>query len=81
MGTCRCVSRRMWDVVGKSFFSGVVTLSTLSLASERLLCANRVRYVWSAVICGLSVESVWRVGQCSVAGCTSIRIAVTLGYV
>jgi hypothetical protein len=30
---------------------------------ERLLYVDRVRYVWSWTICGLSVESVWRVGR------------------
>jgi hypothetical protein len=29
---------------------------------------------------GLSVESMWCVGQIFPAGCTSIRIAATLGY-
>jgi hypothetical protein len=30
---------------------------------ERLLYVNHVRYVWSWTIRGLSMESVWRVGQ------------------
>jgi hypothetical protein len=41
---------------------------------ERLLCIDRVRYVWSGTICGLSVGCVWHVGPVSPAGCTSIRI-------
>jgi hypothetical protein len=32
---------------------------------ERLLYVDRVRYVWSWTIHGLSVESVWRVGRVS----------------
>jgi hypothetical protein len=47
---------------------------------ERLLYVDHVRYVWSRAICGLSVESVWRVGQVFPTECTSIRIFVTLGY-
>jgi hypothetical protein len=47
---------------------------------EMLLYVDRVRYVWSWTIHGLSVESVWRVGRFSPTGCTSIRIAATLGY-
>jgi hypothetical protein len=80
MGTRRSVSRRAGDVVGNSFFSGVVTLSNCTVASERLLCADRMRYVWSGTIRGLRVESMWHVGQIFPTGCTSIRIAVTLGY-
>jgi hypothetical protein len=30
----------------------------MSLASERLLCTDRMRYIWSETICGLSMESV-----------------------
>jgi hypothetical protein len=30
---------------------------------ERLLCVDRVRYVWSRIIHGLSVGCVWHVGQ------------------
>jgi hypothetical protein len=45
---------------------------------ERLLYVDHVRYVWSWTIRGLSVESVWRVGWVSPAGCTSIWIAATL---
>jgi hypothetical protein len=47
---------------------------------ERLLYVDHVRYVWPWAIRGLSVESVWRVGWVSPVGCTSIRIAATLGY-
>jgi hypothetical protein len=37
---------------------------------------DRVRYVWSGTIHGLSVGCVWR----TPAGCTLIRITMTLGY-
>jgi hypothetical protein len=47
---------------------------------ERLLCVDRVRYVWLTVTHVLSVGSVWHVGQVSPAGCTSIRIIATVGY-
>jgi hypothetical protein len=77
MGPHRSVSRCAEDVARNSFFSAVVTLS---LASERLLCVDRMRYVWSGTICGLSVGCVWHVGLVSHAGCISIRIVTTLGY-
>jgi hypothetical protein len=52
MGIRRSVSRHGGDVVGNSFFSSVVTLS---LASKRLLCTDRVRYIWSGTIREFSV--------------------------
>jgi hypothetical protein len=80
MGTCRSVSQRAGNVVRSSFFSGVVTLSNSVMASERLLCANHVRCIWSRTKRGLSMGSMWCVGQVSPAGCTSIRITATLRY-
>jgi hypothetical protein len=53
---------------------------TLLMTRERLLCVDHVRYVWSRTIHRLSVGCVWRVGRVSPTGCTSIRIAATLGY-
>jgi hypothetical protein len=67
MGTCRSVSRCAGDVVRNSFFSGVVTLSN-SVISERLLCADRMRYIWSETIRGLSVGNMWRVYHVSLQG-------------
>jgi hypothetical protein len=52
----------------------------LLTTSERLLYVDHVRYVWSRAICGPSLECVWRVDLIFPAGCTSIRIAVTLEY-
>jgi hypothetical protein len=36
---------------------------TLLMTHERLLYVDHVRYIWLRVIHGLSVESVWHVGQ------------------
>jgi hypothetical protein len=52
----------------------------LSITHERLLCVDRVRYIWSGIIRGLSVGCTLLVGRVCTAGCTSIRIAATLGY-
>jgi hypothetical protein len=62
METCRSISRRVGDIVGNSFFSGVVTLL---LAREMLLYVDCVRYVSSRTIRGLSVGCVWHVGRVS----------------
>jgi hypothetical protein len=81
MGTHRLVSRCAGDVVGNSFFLGSSEIHPNLLAThKRLLCVDRVRYVWSGAICGLSVEYMWRVGRVFPAGCISIRITATLGY-
>jgi hypothetical protein len=47
---------------------------------ERLLCVDRVRYIWSGAIRGLSVRCMWHVGWVSPIGCTSIQIVATLRY-
>jgi hypothetical protein len=39
-----------------------------------------MRYVWSRTIHELSMGCVWCVGRVSFAGCTSIQVAVTIGY-
>jgi hypothetical protein len=80
MGTCRSVNRRAGNIVGSSFFSGVVTPSNSIGGSRMLLYADYARYVWSRIIRGSSVESVCRVGRVFPAGCISIRIAATLEY-
>jgi hypothetical protein len=49
------------------------------MTSEKLLCIDRVRDVWSRTIHGLSVGCVWHIGLVSPVKCTSIRITVTLG--
>jgi hypothetical protein len=45
-----------------------------------LLYVDCMRYVYSGTICRLSVGCVWHVDRVSPAGCTLIRIAVTLEY-
>jgi hypothetical protein len=67
MGTYRSVNWRAGVVVGNSFFWGVVTLSN-SVISERFLCTDRVRYIWSETIRGLSVGNMWRVCHVSLQG-------------
>jgi hypothetical protein len=52
--------------------SNVGAVSTSWGLSERLLRVDHVRYVWSRTISGPSVGCVWRVGQVSPIGCTSI---------
>jgi hypothetical protein len=66
--------------VGSTFSQEQCICPTLLTTHERLLCVDCVRYVWSETIRGLSVGCVWRVGQVSLAGCTSIRIIATLRY-
>jgi hypothetical protein len=41
---------------------------------------DRVRYIWSGTMRGLSVGYVWHIGQVSPIGCIPIRIAATLRY-
>jgi hypothetical protein len=53
---------------------------TLLTSCERLLYTYHMRYIWSGTIRGLSVGCVWHVSRVFLAGCTSIRIAATLGY-
>jgi hypothetical protein len=52
----------------------------LSMTRERLLYIDRMRYVWSGIIHGLSVGCVWHVSWVFTTGCISIQIIVTLGY-
>jgi hypothetical protein len=50
--------------VGSTFFLGSSSIRpALLMTRERLLYADHVRYVWSRVIHGPSVESGWRVGR------------------
>jgi hypothetical protein len=62
METHRSVGRCVGDIVGNSFFSGVVTLL---LAREMLLYVDRVRYVWSRTIRGLSMGCMWHISRIS----------------
>jgi hypothetical protein len=51
----------VWIVSGALFLKSS-DYPTLLVTRKGLLCVDRVRYVWSWTICGLSVESVWCVG-------------------
>jgi hypothetical protein len=62
------------------FFGSSCSVHRCSRLRERLLYVDRVRYVWSGTIRGLSMGCVWRVGRVFPAGCTSIRIAATVEY-
>jgi hypothetical protein len=70
----------LWIVSGALFLRSSRIHPNLSASHEGLLYVDHVRYIWSWTICGLSVESVWRVGRIFPAWCTSIQIAATLGY-
>jgi hypothetical protein len=58
--------------VGSTFFKSSSIRSTLLTTRERLLYADRMRYVWLRVIRGPSAESMQRVDQVSPVWCTSI---------
>jgi hypothetical protein len=55
----------LWIVSGALFLrsSGIHPNLSTSTTRERLLCIDRMRYVWSRTIRGLSMGCVWRVGQ------------------
>jgi hypothetical protein len=50
----------LWIVSGALFLGSSGIHPNLSVARERLLYVDHVRYVWSMAIRGLSVESVLR---------------------
>jgi hypothetical protein len=53
-----------WGCSQESLFIGSSEIRpNRSVTLERLLYMNYMRYIWSEVICGLSVESVCRVGR------------------
>jgi hypothetical protein len=53
-----------WGCSQESLFIGSSGIhANRSVTLERLLYANYVRYIWSEVICSLSVERVCRVGR------------------
>jgi hypothetical protein len=70
----------LWIVSGVLFLRSTGPSQLCWWLRKRLLCVDCVRYVWSGTIRGLSVECMWRVGQVSPAGCTSIRITAILEY-
>jgi hypothetical protein len=53
----------LWIVSGALFLGSSGIRPNLSVTHERLQCVDHVRYVWSMVIRGLSVECVWCVGR------------------
>jgi hypothetical protein len=65
----------LWIVSGALFLRSSGIRPNLFVACEMLLYVDHVRYVWSMVICGLSVESGWRVGR--VFPC---RVYIDLNY-
>jgi hypothetical protein len=53
-----------WEVeLGAVFLGSSASVQPCWWLCERLLCVDRVRYIWSETIRRLSVECVWRVGQ------------------
>jgi hypothetical protein len=70
----------LWIVLGALFLGSSGPAQLCWRQHERMLCIDRVRYVFSGTIRELSEGCVWHVGQVSAVGCTSIWITVTLGY-
>jgi hypothetical protein len=65
---------------GALFLGSSSIYPTLLTTSESLLYVDHMRYVWSRVICGQSVRSMWHVEHVSPVGCTFIQITASLGY-
>jgi hypothetical protein len=53
----------LWIVSGALLLGDSGSIQICGQLCERLLCVDRVRYVCSWMIRGMSVESVWHVGQ------------------
>jgi hypothetical protein len=53
----------LWIVSGALFLGSSDPAQLRWRLCKRLLYVDHVRYVWSWTICGLSVESVWRVDR------------------
>jgi hypothetical protein len=70
----------LWIVSGALFLRSSGPAQLCFRLRKWLLCVDRMRYVWSGTMRGLSVECMWRVGRPSPIWCTSIQIPVTLGY-
>jgi hypothetical protein len=54
---------KLWIVSWALLLVGSGSVQICWRLHERLLCIDHVRYVWSMVIRGLSMRSVWRVGR------------------
>jgi hypothetical protein len=53
----------LWIVSGALFLGSSGSVHCCWRWLKRLLYVDHVGYVWSWIICGLSMESVWRVGR------------------
>jgi hypothetical protein len=70
----------LWIVSGSLFHRSSDSVHLYWQLHKRLLCIDRVRYVWSGTIHRLGVGCMWRVGRVSPVGCTLIQIAAALGH-
>jgi hypothetical protein len=66
--------------LGELFLRSSRIRATLLTTSERMLYADKVRYVLSSAIHAPTVEIMWHVDQVSPARCLSIQITTTLRY-
>jgi hypothetical protein len=62
----------LWIVSGALFLRSSGSVHHCLRLRERLLCIDRVRYVCSGAISGLSMGCMWHVGCLSPVGCMSI---------
>jgi hypothetical protein len=53
----------LWIMSGSLFLCSSGIRPNLSASYKKLICVDHMRYIWSRVIHGPSVESVWRVDQ------------------
>jgi hypothetical protein len=53
----------LWIVSGALFLKRSGIYPNMSASRQRLLYVDQMRYVWSWTIHGLSMGSMWRVGQ------------------
>jgi hypothetical protein len=64
MGTDPQISQlTCFGLCREPFFRSSEIRLNLSMTHKRLLCIDRMRYVWSGIIRGLSVGGVWCVGR------------------
>jgi hypothetical protein len=57
------VNRRVVDYIGSPFLGSSGSVHRCWRLHERLLCVDRMRYVWSRTICRLSAGCVWHLGR------------------
>jgi hypothetical protein len=70
----------MWVGFGALLLGSSGSIQICLWLRKRLLCIDRVKYIWSGTMRRLGVGCVWHVARVSPTGCTLIRITVTLGY-